>query len=70
MHDDGFVTCLCVATDEHTLVRAGEDKLPGSSFALSLEKVWEVIRDQKDLNLPAHKVSYMQSRRRRRWIGK
>lgn len=33
-----------------------KDKLPGDALALSLQKVWEVIRDQKDLNLPAHKV--------------
>jgi len=30
--------------------------LPGHALALSLQKVWEIIRDQKDLNLPAHKV--------------
>ena len=37
-------------------MRASGDKLPGHALALSLQKVWEVIRDQKDLNLPAHKV--------------
>ena len=42
--------------DEDTLVRVSRDKLPGDALALSLQKVWEVIRDQKDLNLPAHKV--------------
>ena len=41
---------------EDTLVRVSRDKLPGDALALSLQKVWEVIRDQKDLNLPAHKV--------------
>lgn len=38
------------------MVRVSDDKLPGDSFALSIEKVWEVIKDQRDLNLPAHKV--------------
>ncbi len=37
-------------------MRVSRDKLPGDALALSLQKVWEVIRDQKDLNLPAHKV--------------
>lgn len=37
------------------------DKLPGDALALSLQKVWEVIRDQKDLNLPAHKVQRFSS---------
>ena len=44
--------------DEDTLVRVSRDKLPGDALALSLQKVWEVIRDQKDLNLPAHKVQH------------
>ncbi|KXZ47030.1 hypothetical protein GPECTOR_38g267 [Gonium pectorale] len=34
----------------------GEEKLPGDAFALSIRNIWEVIRSQKDLNLPAHKV--------------
>ena len=38
-----------------------KDKLPGDALALSLQKVWEVIRDQKDLNLPAHKVQRFNS---------
>lgn len=37
-------------------MRVSSDKLPGHALALSLQKVWEIIRDQKDLNLPAHKV--------------
>ncbi|CAL8460688.1 g219 [Coccomyxa elongata] len=41
---------------EDSLVRVSDDKLPGHALALSLQKVWEIIRDQKDLNLPAHKV--------------
>ncbi len=41
--------------DEETLLR-GDEKLPGDSFALSIRNIWEVIRSQKDLNLPAHKV--------------
>lgn len=44
--------------DEDTLVRVSGDKLPGDALPLSLQKVWEVIRDQKDLNLPAHKVEH------------
>ena len=44
--------------DGDTLVRVSRDKLPGDALALSLQKVWEVIRDQKDLNLPAHKVQH------------
>ncbi|KAK9867191.1 hypothetical protein WJX84_006772 [Apatococcus fuscideae] len=42
--------------EEGTLVRASPDKLPGHTLGLSMQKVWEVIREQKDLNLPAHKV--------------
>ena len=45
-----------MCTGEDTLVRVSNDKLPGHALALSLQKVWEIIRDQKDLNLPAHKV--------------
>ena len=37
-------------------MHVSQDALPGDAFALSLNKVWEVIRSQKDLNLPAHKV--------------
>ena len=44
---------LADATD--TLIREF-DKLPGDAFPLSAERVWEVVRSQKDLNLPAHKV--------------
>ncbi len=49
-----FTKMLCAGDD--TLVRVSNDKLPGHALALSLQKVWEIIRDQKDLNLPAHKV--------------
>mmetsp|Transcript_3599 Transcript_3599/g.10456 ORF Transcript_3599/g.10456 Transcript_3599/m.10456 type:complete len:858 (-) Transcript_3599:898-3471(-) len=42
--------------EEDTLVRPAEDKLPGQALALSMQKLWQVIREQKDLNLPAHKV--------------
>ena len=45
-----------ICSEEDTLVRVSNDKLPGHALALSLQKVWEIIRDQKDLNLPAHKV--------------
>jgi hypothetical protein len=37
-------------------VRTSADKLPAAALALSTKKVWEVIRTQRDLNLPAHKV--------------
>ncbi|KAG2501180.1 hypothetical protein HYH03_000995 [Edaphochlamys debaryana] len=40
---------------DETLIR-GYEKLPGDSFALSINNIWQVIRSQKDLNLPAHKV--------------
>lgn len=43
-------------TGEDSLVHVSQDALPGDAFALSLNKVWEVIKSQKDLNLPAHKV--------------
>ena len=42
---------------EDSLVHVSRDALPGDAFALSMSKVWEVIKSQKDLNLPAHKVS-------------
>ncbi|KAG1660222.1 hypothetical protein FOA52_005092 [Chlamydomonas sp. UWO 241] len=35
---------------------ASADHLPIDSLALSMRSIWEVIRSQKDLNLPAHKV--------------
>ena len=45
-----------MAAEEDSLVRVSPDKLPGHALGLSMQKVWEVIREQKDLNLPAHKV--------------
>lgn len=44
------------AQDGEGYLRPSDDKLPGDALALSMEKVWEVIRDNKDLNLPAHRV--------------
>ena len=41
---------------DDTLVRQNTDKLPGNVLTINLKKIWEVIKDQKDLNLPAHKV--------------
>ncbi|GIL94426.1 hypothetical protein Vretimale_620 [Volvox reticuliferus] len=41
--------------NEETLIR-GDEKLPGDTFGLSIRNIWDVIRAQKDLNLPAHKV--------------
>lgn len=46
------------AADEESLVRISDDKLPGNSLAFSMRKMWEQIRTQKDLNLPAHKVHF------------
>lgn len=37
-------------------MREAEDKLPGQALPLSMQRLWQVIREQKDLNLPAHKV--------------
>lgn len=34
------------------------DRLPGSSLALSMSELWQVIKEQRDLNLPAHKVRW------------
>ena len=36
---------------------SSSDRLPGSALPLSLETMWEVVQSQRDLNLPAHKVS-------------
>lgn len=47
-----------IAAEEESLVRVSPDKLPGHALGLSMQKVWEVIREQKDLNLPAHKVTH------------
>eukprot|EP00877_Chromochloris_zofingiensis_P002056 jgi/Chrzof1/11851/Cz06g12110.t1 len=41
--------------DERSLVRV-YDKLPADALPLSLQNIWSVIRSQKDLNLPAHKI--------------
>ena len=30
--------------------------VPGSAFAVSFQKLWETIRANKDLDLPAHQV--------------
>lgn len=32
------------------------DKLPADSLVLSTKNIWDFIKSQKDLNLPAHKV--------------
>ncbi|GAX72911.1 hypothetical protein CEUSTIGMA_g366.t1 [Chlamydomonas eustigma] len=40
---------------DDSLYRSG-DKLPGDAFTFSAGSIWEVIKSQKDLNLPAHKV--------------
>lgn len=30
--------------------------VPGTALALSMQEMWKVIKDNKDLDLPAHKV--------------
>ncbi|GAB4820674.1 hypothetical protein N2152v2_007720 [Parachlorella kessleri] len=42
--------------EEGSFLRPSEEKLPGHALALSMAKVWEVVREHKDLNLPAHRV--------------
>ena len=42
--------------EDGSYLRPVGEKLPGHSLALSMSKVWEVIRTHKDLNLPAHRV--------------
>ncbi len=44
------------ADDNEGLLRQSPHKLPGQALALSMSKVWEVIHENKDLNLPAHRV--------------
>ena len=60
---------LCLGAGDDSLIRISEDKLPGDSLALSMGKVWEVIKDQKDLNLPAHKVS-LRGHLHPPWLGR
>ena len=44
------------ADDDEGLLRQSPHKLPGQALALSMGKVWEVVHENKDLNLPAHRV--------------
>ena len=37
-------------------MRRHPDQLPAGALPLSTANIWSVIRSQKDLNLPAHKV--------------
>lgn len=41
---------------DESYIRITDNKLPGHTLALSMAKVWEVVRSHKDLNLPAHRV--------------
>lgn len=52
-----LLTCLLspIDTGDETLVMP-HDTLPADSLPLSLGGIWGVIKSQKDLNLPAHKV--------------
>jgi Root hair defective 3 GTP-binding protein (RHD3) len=47
---------VAVGAAPDTLIRP-HDNLPADSLAMSLQGIWEVVRSQKDLNLPAHKVT-------------
>ncbi|GMH34197.1 hypothetical protein BSKO_02031 [Bryopsis sp. KO-2023] len=49
------------AGGEGSFVRSG-DKLPGDAVPLSAQKVWEVVKSQKDLDLPAHKIMVANTR--------
>lgn len=49
---------IFLSADKESLVRVSNEKLPAAALALSTSRVWEVIRSQKDLNLPAHRVIY------------
>ncbi|KAL4442065.1 hypothetical protein ABPG77_011326 [Micractinium sp. CCAP 211/92] len=44
------------ADEGESFLRQSDEKLPGHALALSMAKVWEVVREHKDLNLPAHRV--------------
>lgn len=63
MHGDLVTRCTaCPAgpAGDDTLVREG-DKLPADSLVLSTKNIWSIIKSQKDLNLPAHKVRRIES---------
>lgn len=52
-----LVPPMCfLPTADDSLFRT-DNKLPGDALTLSTGSIWEVIRSQKDLNLPAHKAS-------------
>ncbi|KAL5711077.1 hypothetical protein ACHQM5_021572 [Ranunculus cassubicifolius] len=45
------------STDASTgLIGDQEDKVPSSEISFSLRKIWKTIKENKDLDLPAHKV--------------
>lgn len=33
--------------------------VPASGFSFSAQQIWEVIKENKDLDLPAHKVNFL-----------
>ncbi|CAD7704286.1 unnamed protein product [Ostreobium quekettii] len=47
--------------ESDSYVRTG-DKLPGDAITMSTQKVWELIRTHKDLDLPAHKIMVANTR--------
>ena len=57
------LTCsnkMIFVSSGHSPARQEDDKLPGDALALSLSNIWGVIKEQKDLNLPAHKVCVLE----------
>lgn len=40
------------------LARDRRGVVPGSGFSLSAQQIWKVIKENKDLDLPAHKVTH------------
>lgn len=44
------------AQDAEDALPRSSDRLPADSLTVSTQNIWEVIKSQQDLNLPAHKV--------------
>jgi hypothetical protein len=63
-----FVTFLQVGKLRHRFINSiapnglAADRrgvIPASAFCISAMQIWKVIQENKDLNLPAHKVSLL-----------
>jgi hypothetical protein len=52
----GRLVFLVLFSGDDSLVRAANGRLPADSLVLSTRNIWGIIKSQKDLNLPAHKV--------------